>query len=211
MERGQRHNARAGATVAAAKAAGAPPSPDPDGTDGEALTGQPRPGRGARIYRAAKAGVATAAAPEAVAAKAAASAARRTAAGGGAGAAARPGATPPAAPAGGSPPTAPGGRSGGGVLARAAGKAAAAVVPPSVARAAGYAAGLAGGSGAVTATKDRLRNSKFPKHPVPADERHVEDTLSDEPANPSAAASELPAAGTGAAEPGSDPAPGRSG
>ncbi|MGB2810515.1 MAG: hypothetical protein WBC17_02025, partial [Mycobacterium sp.] len=109
------------------------------------------------------------------------------------------------------PPTAPGGRSGGGVLARAAGKAAAAVVPPSVARAAGYAAGLAGGSGAVTATKDRLRNSKFPKHPVPADERHVEDTLSDEPANPSAAASELPAAGTGAPEPGSDPAPGRSG
>jgi hypothetical protein len=87
----------------------------------------------------------------------------------------------------------------------------AAVVPPSVARAAGYGTGLAGGSGAVTATKDRLRNGKLPKHPVPADERDVEDTLSDEPANPSSVASVLPAAGTDPPEAGSDPTPGRSG
>ena len=87
----------------------------------------------------------------------------------------------------------------------------AAVVPPSVARAAGYGTGLAGGSGAVTATKDRLRNGKLPKHPVPADERDVEDTLSDEPANPSSAASGTPPAGADPADTGNQPTPGRSG
>lgn len=223
MERGQRHNARAGATLAAAKAAGAPPGPDGDSADGEALTGQPSPGRnsttgarsgrGARIYRAAKAGVATAAAPEAVAAKAAAGVAAHVAAG--AANRTRPGGSaPPAATVPGVPPPAtPATRSAGKGIARAAGYAAAAVVPPSVARAAGYAAGLAGGSGAVTATKDRLRNGKPPTAPRPADENDVQDTLTTPtPSTPSSPPPGPPPAGTGdPADTGDEPTPGRSG
>ena len=222
MERGQRHNARAGATLAAAKAAGAPPGPDGDSADGEALTGQPSPGRnsttgarsgrGARIYRAAKAGVATAAAPEAVAAKAAAGVAAHAAAGaadrarpGGSApsAATTPGVPPPATPATRSAPSAGKG------IARAAGYAAAAVVPPSVARAAGYAAGLAGGSAAVTATKDRLRNGKPPAAPRPADANDVQDTLTTQTPSPPAGS---PPPGSGdPADAGNEPTPGRSG
>jgi hypothetical protein len=227
LERGQRHNARAGATLAAAKAAGAtPPGPDGDGADGEALTGQPSPGRnstggarsgrGARIYRAAKAGVATAAAPEAVVGKAAAGVAAHAAAGaadrarpGGSApsAATAPGVPPPATPATRSTPSA--GRG----IARAAGYAAAAVVPPSVARAAGYAAGLAGGSGAVTATKDRLRNGRQPTAPRPADASDVQDTLTTQaPSTPSSPPPGPPPPGSGdPADTGNEPTPGRSG
>ena len=223
IERGQRHNARAGATMAAAKAASAPPGSDPDGADGETLTGPPSPGRsgtggarsagrGSRIYRAAKAGVATAAAPEALAAKAAAGAATHAAAG--AAAKARPGGSAPSATGapGVTPPANPGPRSTGAGIARAAGYAAAAVVPPSVARAAGYAAGLAGGSGAVTATKDRLRNSKPPVAPKPADARDVQDTLTTPtPSTPSPPPSATPPAGGDPAGTGIEPTPGRSG
>jgi hypothetical protein len=96
------------------------------------------------------------------------------------------------------------------VIARAAGYAAAGVVPPSVARTAGYAAGLAGGSGAVTATKDRLRNGKPLAAPAPANEDDVEDTLSDEPAGPSSAPSGTPPASADPADTGSEPTQGRS-
>ena len=51
------------------------------------------------------------------------------------------------------------------------GRESAGVVPPRVARAAGYVTGLAGGSSAVTATKDRLRNGKSPAPTGPVDER----------------------------------------
>lgn len=226
IERGQRHNARAGATMAAAKAASAPPGPEGDGADGEAaLTGQPSPGRsgtggarsagrGSRIYRSAKAGVATAAAPEAVAAKTAAGVAATAAAD--VANRARPGVAPPAAAATGptTPGTTnrPGTRSAGVGIARAAGYAAAAVVPPSVARVAGYAAGLAGGSGAVTATKDRLRNGKPHAAPWPADAGDVQHTLTTQtPSTPSSPPPGPPPPGSDPAEPGSDPAPGRSG
>jgi hypothetical protein len=221
VERGQRHNARAGATLAAAKAGGAPPGPEGDGPDGAALTGQPSPGRNgtsgsrsagrsARIYRAAKAGVATAAAPEAVAAKAAAGVATKAAAG--AANRARPGSTPPGpATQGATPPATPGTRSAGAGLARAAGYTAAAVVPPSVARAAGYVTGLAGGSRAVTATKDRLRNGKSPA-PTPVDENDVADALNAQtPSAPKSSQPGPPPPDTNPHQRGSEPTPGRSG
>ncbi|CAN1569853.1 hypothetical protein MCEMIE22_03138 [Mycobacteriaceae bacterium] len=222
MERGQRHNARAGATVAAAKAAGAPPGPEGDSPDGAALTGQPSPGRNstsgsrsagrsARIYRAAKAGVATAAAPEAVATKAAAGVATKAAAG--AANRARPGSTPPApATQGATSPATPSTRSAGAGIARAAGYTAAAVVPPSVARAAGYVTGLAGGSRAVTATKDRLRNGKSPAPTGRVDENDVADALNAQ--TTSATTSPQPGPprpGTNPDAHGSEPTQGRSG
>jgi hypothetical protein len=223
LERGQRHNDRAGATMTAAKAAGAPPGPEGDSADGAALTGQPSPGRnstggarsgrGARIYRATKAGVATAAAPEAVAGKAAAGVAAHAAVG--AADRARPGGSAPSAATapGVPPPATPATRSAGKGVARAAGYAAAAVVPPSVARAAGYAAGLAGGSGAVTATKDRLRNGKPPTAPRPADANDVQDTLTTQtPSTPPSPPPGPPPPGTGdPADTGNEPTPGRSG